>query len=218
VACLPNCARMSGPLPEPPGSFPYRTRDRCPQGCCTMLRDPTGALPAEPWDHVRGGAPHRAAPRRALGPCPRPPRGRFAELACPSRTHLPSTPFAPFGDAPRRTLGPCARGREPPVQAASAGQMHPSGVHATPFGCASRGETASRQDTGTVCGAARGGHTLRVRFAGEAVRQRPPVRLTHGKGRRAIAEAQTQWTTGCALDAGPVVDELISVRYRSCLV
>jgi hypothetical protein len=25
---LPECARMGGPLPEPPGSFPYRTRDR----------------------------------------------------------------------------------------------------------------------------------------------------------------------------------------------
>jgi len=31
--CPPECARMSEPLPGPPGSSPHRTRDGCPQGC-----------------------------------------------------------------------------------------------------------------------------------------------------------------------------------------
>jgi hypothetical protein len=29
---------MSQPLPEPPGSFPYRTRDGCPLGCYAKFK------------------------------------------------------------------------------------------------------------------------------------------------------------------------------------
>jgi hypothetical protein len=35
VASQPECARISRPLPEPPGSSPHRTRERVPKGLLT---------------------------------------------------------------------------------------------------------------------------------------------------------------------------------------
>jgi hypothetical protein len=70
-----ECARMGGALPEPPGSFPYTIRDRCPQGC-------------SPAPHLRCAAhlPWRAAPAQCQGV------QVVAKLTCPSRTSSrPST-------------------------------------------------------------------------------------------------------------------------------
>jgi len=35
--CPPDCGRMSGAMPERPGSSPYRSWDRCPKGCYAKL-------------------------------------------------------------------------------------------------------------------------------------------------------------------------------------